>query len=246
MGSLRIHGACAAGIIAMGVGSVSAAEFVAPVYPGSVRPVVDPFRIMIVPGWRAQCRAKTGQAEVTTEKTTGDENGVVLNAQVIATAGSPSAYGVALFFGRDGQAGDVQIEEVSGHPIDDDTYVDLRDSAAAVLPEMEFAGKMTDEIAVHRDGPGPDPAQPLEVAVDVAVDGLTTVGGDDFVIVRREGRMSGDLGGQQLAIRFAGFTRIHRASGLIAEQVLETELRSEGGSPVHDNATLSCVITPNG
>ncbi|MDA1060031.1 MAG: hypothetical protein O3C65_15250, partial [Proteobacteria bacterium] len=131
-------------------------------------------------------------------------------------------------------------------PIDDETYAELRDSAATVVPEAEFAGKMTNEIAGHRDGPGPDPAQALEVAVDVVVDGLATVGGDDFVIIRREGRMSGDLGGQRLAIRFAGFTRIHRASGLIAEQVLETELRSEGGSPVHDTATLSCAITPIG
>lgn len=246
MRSLKVRGAFVAGIIALGVGPASAAEFAAPVFQGSVRPVVEPFRIMIVPGWRARCRAKTGQTEVTIEKTTGDENGVALSAQVIDTAGSPSAYGVVLFFGRDGQAGDVQIEEVNGHPIDDETYAELRDSVATVVSETEFAGKMTDEIAVHRDGPGPDPAEALEVAVDVVVDGLATVGGDDFVIIQREGRMSGDLGGQRLAIRFAGFTQIHRASGLIAEQVLKTELRSEGGSPVHDTATLSCAITPSG
>ncbi|MDA1058589.1 MAG: hypothetical protein O3C65_07865, partial [Proteobacteria bacterium] len=132
MRSLKVRGAFVAGIIALGVGSASAAEFAAPVFQGSVRPAVEPFRIMIVPGWRAQCRAKTGQAEVSIEKTTGDENGVALSAQVFVTAGSPSAYGVVLFFGRDGQAGDVQIEEVNGHPIDDETYAELRDSAATV------------------------------------------------------------------------------------------------------------------
>ena len=150
-------------------------------------------------------------------------------------------------FGQGGQPADVQVEEVAGHPIDDEAYVALRDSAVSMVPEAEFAGKMSHDIAQQRrNEPSQDAAGQVAVDAAISVAGIETVGDEAYLVIRREGRMSGTLGGQDVSILLAGFTRLHQASGLIAEQVLETELRSQGTNPVRDRRHLICAIEPIG
>jgi len=136
----------------------------------------------------------------------------------------------------------VQISEVYGHPIDNEAYLRLQNGATSVVPEAEFAGQMSDEI--DTDSVGPSSAQPgVDVAFRLAVEGTANDNGEDYLIIRRDGLMSGAMEGQHITIRFAGYTQLHRESGLIAEQVLNTELRSDSTSPVRENSRLSCEIT---
>lgn len=246
----RISTACAAATIALGAAPVTGADFDAPTFRGTVAPIATPFQVVVRPGWRALCRARTGDSEIVIEKVTVDTNGTVLNAQISHTPpsiNSVQAYAVTLFFGETGQPADFQVEEVAGHPINDDDYVALHDAAASMVPEAEFAGKMSDDIPQQRrNARSEDGTGQVEVDATIMVEGLETVGADTYVIVRREGHMSGSLGGQEVTILFAGYTRLHRASGLIAEQVLETELRAQGTNPVRDLRHLICAIEPSG
>jgi hypothetical protein len=246
----RLSYACAAGAIAFAVGPASGADFNAAIFQGTVAPLAAPFQVVVRPGWRARCRARAGDSEIVIEKTTVGTDGTVLNAQirnVPRSIGSVSTYAVALFFGQGGQPADVQVEEVAGHPIDDEAYVALRDSAVSMVPEAEFAGKMSHDIAQQRrNEPSQDAAGQVAVDAAISVAGIETVGDEAYLVIRREGRMSGTLGGQDVSILFAGFTRLHQASGLIAEQVLETELRSQGTNPVRDRRHLICTIEPIG
>ena len=237
----------AAGFIvsAVGTGSAWGADFAAPAFQGEVRPITEPFLIEVKPGWHAKCVSRTGGTDISISKTTADDKGMVLNAEVRNSPRSVSAvgvYGVQLFFTQSGIAGDMQITEIAGHPINDETYSSLQNAATSVVPEAEFAGKMSDEI--DTDSVGPSSAQPgVDLAFRLAVEGTATDGGEDYLIISRTGLMSGAMEGQHITIRFGGYTRLHRASGLIAEQVLNTELRTDSTSPVSEKSRLSCVIT---
>lgn len=245
MGSLRNVLAACFVVPAVSVGAAWGADFAVPAFQGEVRPISEPFLIEVKPGWHAKCVSRTGGADITINKTTTDDGGMVLNAQVSNSPRSVSAvgdYGVQLFFTKNGIAGDMQIAEVDGHPIDDEEYSTLQNAATSVVPEAEFAGRMSDEI--DTDSTGPSSAQPgVDLAFHLAVEGTATEGGEDYLIINRNGLMSGAMGGQDITIRFAGYTQLHRESGLIAEQVLNTELRSDSASPVHESSRLSCEIT---
>lgn len=245
MGSFRNVGAICLMVSAVGAGSAWGAELVTPAFHHEVRPITEPFRIEVKPGWYARCVSRTGGADITIIKTTNDDKGMVLNAQVSGSQRSVSTvgvYGVQLFFTGSGTPGDVQIAEVDGHPIDDEAYLTLQNGATSVVPEAEFAGRMSDEI--DTDSAGPSSAQPgVDVAFRLSVEGTATDNGEDYLIIRRDGLMSGAMEGQHITIRFAGYTQLHRESGLIAVQVLNTELRSDSASPVRNNSRLSCEIT---
>jgi hypothetical protein len=245
MGSFRNVFAACFMVSAVGAGSAWGADFAAPAFQGEVRPITEPFLIEVKPGWHAKCVSRTAGTDITINKTTIDDKGMVLNAQVSNSPRSVSAvgvYGVQLFFTQSGTAGDVQIAEVSGHPIDDGTYLTLQNAATSVVPEAEFAGRMSDEI--DTESVGPSSAQPgVDLAFRLAVEGTATDDGEDYLIISRNGLMSGAMEGQHITIRFGGYTRLHRASGLIAEQVLNTELRTDSTSPVRENSRLSCEIT---
>lgn len=245
MGSFRNVGATCFMVLAVGVGSAWSAELATPAFQGEVRPIIEPFRIEVKSGWHARCVSRTGGADITIIKTTVDDKGMVLNAQVSNSPRSVSAvgvYGVQLFFTGSGTPGDVQIAEVEGHPIDDEAYLTLQNAATSVVPEAEFAGRMSDEI--DTDNVGPSSAQPgVDVAFRIAVEGTAADNGEDYLIIRRDGLMRGAMEGQHITIRFAGYTQLHRESGLIAQQVLNTELRSDSASPVRENSRLSCEIT---
>jgi hypothetical protein len=239
----------AAAFIASGLGAGSAwgAEFAAPAFPGEVRPITEPFLIEVKPGWHAQCVSSTGGAHITIDKNTVNYNGTVLNAQVSNSPRSVSAvgvYGVQLFFTQRGTAADMQVVEVEGHPISDETYASLQNAATSVVPEAEFAGRMSDEIDTESVGPS-GTQRGVDLAISLAVEGMATDNGVDYLIIRRTGLMSGAMEGQHITIRFGGYTRLHRESGLIAEQVLNTELRTDSASPVRENSLLSCEITPS-
>jgi hypothetical protein len=245
MGSFRNVGATCFMVSALGAGSVWGAELATPAFQGEVMPITEPFRIEVKPGWHARCGLRTGGADITIIKTTINDKGTVLNAQVSDSPRSVSTvgvYSVQLFFTGSGTSGDVQISEVYGHPIDNEAYLRLQNGATSVVPEAEFAGQMSDEI--DTDSVGPSSAQPgVDVAFRLAVEGTANDNGEDYLIIRRDGLMSGAMEGQHITIRFAGYTQLHRESGLIAEQVLNTELRSDSTSPVRENSRLSCEIT---
>jgi hypothetical protein len=245
MGSFRNVVATCFMVSAVGAGSVWGAELATPAFQGEIRPITEPFRIEVKPGWHARCVSKTGGADITIIKTTIDDRGMVLNAQVSNSPRSVSSvgvYGVQLVFTRSGTPGDMQIAEVGGHPIDDEAYLTLQNGATSVVPEAEFAGRMSDEI--DTDSVGPSSSQPgVDVAFRLTVEGTATDNGEDYLIIRRDGLMSGAMEGQHITIRFVGYTQLHRESGLIAEQVLNTELRSDSASPVRENSRLSCEIT---
>jgi len=249
MGSLKLAGTTACLILALfGARSALSAEFVAPVFQGVVTPIAVPFRIDVKPGWQAHCISQIGSTTFTIDKLTVDDNGMTLNARVNGSPRGASAvpvYGVQLYFNGDGAAADVQIEEMAGHPIDDTTYRDLRAGASSVVPEAEFAGRMSDDI--NAENVAPSSAQRgVDIAINLAVEGTTSSGGEEYVFIRRSGLMSGSLEGQHVAIRFEGYTRVHRASGLVAEQVLHTELRTDSASPRREKSRLSCEISRAG
>ena len=245
MGSFRNVGATCFMVSAVGAGSAWGAELATPAFQGEVRPITEPFRIEVKPGWHARCVSRTGGADITIIKTTIDDKGTVLNALVSNSPLSVSAvgvYGVQLYFTGSGSPGDVQIAEVDGHPIDDEAYLTLQNAATSIVPEAEFAGRMSDEIDTNSVGPSSAQAG-VDVALRLAVEGTGTDKGEDYLIIRRDGLMSGAMEGQHITIRFTGYTQLHRESGLIAEQVLNTELRSDSTSPVRENSRLSCEIT---
>jgi hypothetical protein len=244
MGSFKLAGTACLVLVALGPVRAFSADFVAPAFQGVITPIDVPFRIDVKPGWRAHCVSQIGSTTFTIEKSTIDDNGTVLNAHVKGSPRGASAvavYGVQLYFNGEGAAADVQIEEMAGYPIDDVTYRDLRAGATSVVPEAEFAGRMSDEI--NAESVAPFSAQRgVDIAINLAVEGTTSSGGEDYVFIRRSGLMSGSLEGQHVAIRFEGYTRVHRASGLIAEQVLNTELRADSASPRREDSRLSCEI----
>jgi hypothetical protein len=245
MGSFRNVGATCFMVSAVGAGSAWGAELATPAFQGEVRPITEPFRIEVKPGWHARCVSRTGGADITIIKTTIDDKGTVLNALVSNSPLSVSAvgvYGVQLYFTGSGSPGDVQIAEVDGHPIDDEAYLTLQNAATSIVPEAEFAGRMSDEIDTNSVGPSSAQAG-VDVALRLAVEGTGTDKGEDYVIIHRDGLMRGVMEGQHITIRFAGYTQLHRESGLISEQILNTELRSDSASPVRENSRLSCEIT---
>jgi hypothetical protein len=248
MGLSNVSGAVLFVLAGMSVSSALSAEFVTPVYRGDIRPITEPFMIEVMPGWQAQCIARADGSDIAITKTTTDEGGIVLKAQVSNSPRSISAvdvYGVQLFFSSDGSANDVQIDEITGHPIDDENYIALRNAATSVVPEAEFAGRMSDAFNVEENGPSK--AQPaVDVTLRVVAEGTTMVNGEDHLFIRRTGSMSGLMEGQHVIIRFAGYTRVHRASGLIAEEVLNTELSTDSASPRRENTHLSCDIARSG
>jgi hypothetical protein len=245
MGSFRNVGATCFMVSAVGAGSAWGAELATPAFQGEVRPITEPFRIEVKPGWHASCVSRTGGVDITIIKTTIDDKGTVLNALVSNSPLSVSAvgvYGVQLYFTGSGSPGDVQIAEVDGHPIDDEAYLTLQNAATSIVPEAEFAGRMSDEIDTNSVGPSSAQAG-VDVALRLAVEGTGTDKGEDYVIIHRDGLMRGVMEGQHITIRFAGYTQLHRESGLISEQILNTELRSDSASPVRENSRLSCEIT---
>ena len=245
MGALKNVFAAGFIVSAVGTGSAWGADFAAPAFQGEVRPITEPFLIEVKPGWHAKCVSRTGGADITINKTTVDDKGLVLNAQVRNSPRSVSAvgvYGVQLFFTQSGSPGDMQIAEIDGHPINDEAYSTLQNAATSVVPEAEFAGKMSD--AIDTESVGPSSAQPgVDLAFRLGVVGTATHGGEDYLIISRTGLMSGAMEGQHMTIRFGGYTRVHRESGLIAEQVLNTELRTDNSSPVRESSKLTCEIT---
>jgi hypothetical protein len=245
MGSFRNVGATCFMVSAVGAGSAWGAELATPAFQGEVRPITEPFRIEVKPGWHASCVSRTGGVDITIIKTTIDDKGTVLNALVSNSPLSVSAvgvYGVQLYFTGSGSPGDVQIAEVDGHPIDDEAYLTLQNAATSIVPEAEFAGRMSDEIDTNSVGPSSAQAG-VDVALRLAVEGTGTDKGEDYVIIHRDGLMRGVMEGQHITIRFAGYTQLHRESGLISEQILNTELRSDSASPVRENSRLSCERT---
>ena len=230
----------------VGASSARGAGLAIPAFQGEVRPITEPFRVQVRPGWHASCVSRTGGADIGIIKTTFSGKGIVLDAQVRNSPRSVSvvgSYGVQLFFTATGIPGPVKITEVDGHPINDDASLTLRNAATSVVPEAEFAGRMTDEINVDRVGPSSE-QRGVDIAFRVSVEGTGTNNGQDYLIISRNGLMSGAMDGQHITIRFAGYTQLHLESGLIAEQVLNTELRSESASPVRENSHLSCEIRP--
>jgi len=233
-------------VSAFGASSARGAGLVTPAFQGKVRPITEPFRVQVRPGWHATCVSRTGGADIGIIKTTVSEKGIVLNAQIRNSPRSVSVvgiYGVQLFFNGSGVPAGVKITEVDGHPINDDAYLTLQNLATSVVPEAEFAGRMTDEINVDRVGPS-SAQRGVDIAFRLSVEGTATDNGQDYLIISRSGLMSGAMDGQHITIRFTGYTQLHRESGLIAEQVLNTELRSESASPVRENSHLSCEIRP--
>lgn len=245
MGSFRTRWAACLIVSAFAANSAWGADLAAPAFEGEVLPITEPFRIEVKAGWHAKCVSRTGGTDITINKTTTNEKGIVLNAQVSNSPRSVSAvgdYGVQLFFTRTGTAGDIQIEETEGHPISDEAYSSLRNAATSVVPEAEFAGRMSDDIDTESVGPS-SAQRGVDLAFRLAVEGTATEGGEDYLIIRRNGVMSGAMEGQHMTIRFVGYTQLHLESGLIAEQVLNTELRTDSTSPVHERSRLSCEIT---
>ncbi len=218
-----------------------AAALDAPAVEGTVRPLVEAFRITLQPGWEARCETSAGTGG-SIAKSTRDEQGVVLRA--VIEGGEPAAYGVQLYLDNAGKAADVDVFEVAGHAISDEAYFELRNAAASWVPEAEFAGKMSDEIAATQQGGAGtgDPGQAMDLNLAVRVEGLQTLDGEDYLVVRRDGILSGKLHGEEVTIRFAALVRVHRASGLIAEEVMHTEVRSAGTNPRRQNSRTACAI----
>ncbi len=248
MGPLKVVGAAGLLLSALGAFPTEAAEFGVPVFDGVIRPITTPFRIEVQPGWQAQCVSRIDELAIEIDKTTTNDDGVILSAHVNNSRRSVSAvevFGVQVFFTREGAAADVQIEEIAGHPISDETFHNLRSVATSIVPEAEFAGRMSDEI--DDESVAPSSAQRgVDIALRLAVEGTTSSEGEEYVFIRRSGLMSGSLEGQHVSIRFEGYTRLHRASGLVAEQVLNTELRTDSANPRREESRLSCEITRSG
>ena len=197
------------------------------------------------PGWRAKCVFRNGETDITITKTTVGDKEMVLNAQVSNSPRSVSpvgAYGVKWFFTGSGTAGDLKIVETYGQPIRDQAFSMLQNAANSVVPKAEFAGWMSNEIDADIIGPSSS-QHSVDVAFRLSVKGTATDDGEDYLIIRRDGLMSGALEGQHIMIPFAGYALLRRKRGLIAEHILNTQLRASSASSVRENLRLSYKIT---
>ncbi len=234
--------------LCLGVAGVAhAASPELPPFTDTLRALDTPIRVTVRPGWRAACvNGGSNVPQVGVRKTTTDDQGTVLRADVRdPSGGAGPPHVVQLFFDGTGHAGDIDILEAAGFPLDDETYFSLRENAAQHVPDAEFAGRSSEDIAmVQRNQNAAGPNRSLELNATVTVDGIATIGGEDHLLIGRRGIISGNMEGQDVTIRFAGRTLVHLASGLIAEQRMHTELRSEGANPVREVLLLTCDITP--